>query len=143
MCQLIYLGSTADLGEVPFNAVDPGFYYRRITSEEQGYDSVQRLLDLPYIYFIGGSQGCSCTLTYTAPWENAPELNAEREIAMAEVGHMLTFLSEQLQRAELRLLCTWWDKVEAEMGASETYVLTRVGDAFEFPLDKVLQLRRL
>ncbi|HOZ41433.1 MAG: hypothetical protein IPO05_19250 [Flavobacteriales bacterium] len=141
MCQLIYIGSSADLGELPFNAVAPGFYYRRITSDEQGYDSVQRLLPLPYLYFMGGSQGCSCTLTYTEPWENAPELNAEREIAMAEVGRMLTFLNEQLQRAELLLLCTWWDKAEAKMDVTETYMLTGLGDTFEFPLDKVLRLQ--
>jgi hypothetical protein len=60
---------------------------------------------------------------------------------MAEVGRMLTFLNEQLQRAELLLLCTWWDKAEAKMDVTETYMLTGLGDTFEFPLDKVLRLQ--
>ena len=140
MCQLIYLGSSTDVDELPFDTEKPGFYYKRLSFDDSQYNSVLKLLDQPFLYFIGGSGGCSCTLSYTEPWENAPELNAEREVAISEVAKMLEFLSAQLKRSELRLLCTWWDVPVEEIKPMDWDQLIPGEQDFQFPLDYVLRL---
>lgn len=140
MCQQIYLGSSVDLGELPYDKGKPGFYYEHFSTGEPQYDSVLKLLGQPFLYFIGGSQGCSCTLSYTEPWENVPELNAEREIAIGEVTMMLAFLRTQIKYAELRLLCTWWEVPVEKITSMDWDQLFPGGQAFQFPLDHVLRL---
>lgn len=141
MCQCIYLGASRDLGERAFEPAAPGFYFTRLSAEEPVFAQVAELLQLPYLYFIGGSEGCSCSLSYNDEWADTPEQMAYSRASKAEVTDMLGFLRAQLPSTEMRLLCTWWETPVEEIKPAQWSDWNVPESAFQLPLDSVLTLK--
>lgn len=140
MCQCIYLGSDEDLGEVKF---DPGvttFYYERLTEGRTEFNHVAVALDRAFLYYLGGSEKCACSLSYDFALADNDQAMEYQKRNVSEVRAMLDWLRPHVGTTNLQLLCTWWEGPSGNFPARTWNAWHLPPDRFQFPLDQVLRL---
>ena len=140
MCLAIYLASQHPLPtfnhheRYPELLISPHLYKKKAAVEET--------LNLPFIYYVGSWEGCSCG--FNPPSREAGEDESgrtEREMSAASRSSLSRYLADQIGAGELALYVAWdgeeGSPIQLKRTISPDYFLT---DPFE-PLETNTLLR--
>ena len=107
MCLSVYLSSTIELPEIPWNEQDPGFYISRLQNQKV-LAFLSEIVDGPFVYEPLSFMGCSCGLSYDESTKDDPSDNYSQRLK--DVADFMAYLSKHSRQSELQLFCTMWDE---------------------------------